>query len=351
MNEQNNSKGGILSRGICKLTRYVNKIIEKYFKGGHNKHIRYITGLLIGIFVVFSFVYNIAYKPPRDFPYGSLIEIQKGQNLSEIADYLESKSVIRSAFLYRTIIRLIAGDENILSGEYFFNIPISVLSVAERTTRGRFGLDPVRVTLPEGVTVFEIGEVLDWKLPSFPVEQFLKLAKSREGYLFPDTYLFLPNVSPEQIVKELSENFNNKIKKLDEEIKNSGNTMEEIIIMASIIEKEAITNKDKKIISGILWKRIEIDMPLQVDATFSYVNGKNTFQLSLKDLKIDSPYNTYKYKGLPIAPIANPGLESIIAALEPEKTPYLYYLSDMKSNVHYSATFEGHKKNKRRYLR
>jgi len=325
--------------------------IDKYFKGEHNQHVRYASGALIVVFILFSFVYNFSFKAPRDFPYGSLIEIQKGQNLNEIAEFLENKSVIRSAFLYKTIARIIAGDEKILHGEYFFDIPVSVFTIAQRTTRGRFGLDPVRITLPEGATIFEIQEILDWKLPSFPSEEFLKLAEGKEGYLFPDTYFFLPNVSPEQIIEELSDNFNNKMESIREQINNSGHTLEEIIIMASIIEKETITNKDKKIVSGILWKRIEIGMPLQVDATFAYINGKGTFQLSLEDLKIDSPYNTYKYRGLPIGPIANPGLESIMAALEPEESPYFYYLSDMESNIHYASNFEEHKRNKAKYLK
>jgi len=329
----------------------IREAVDNYFNGGHNKHIKYIVGVLVAIFALFFLVYNIAYKPPYDFPYGSLVKIQKGQNLSEIADYLESKSVVRSAFLYRTIIRVISGDENVLSGDYFFSIPISIFAVASRTTQGRFGLKPVRITLPEGVTVSEIAEILDSKLPSFQIKEFLKLAKDKEGYLFPDTYFFLPNVSPQQIIKELSDNFNNRMSGLNKKIESSGHTLKEIIIMASIIEKETITDKDRKLVSGILWKRIKIGMPLQVDATFAYINGKGTFQLSLKDLKIDSPYNTYKYKGLPVAPIANPGIYSIIAALEPQESPYFYYLSDMKSKIHYSASFAGHKRNKAKYFR
>ncbi len=329
----------------------IRESINNYFEGGHNKHIKYIAGVLVTIFVLFFLIYNTAYKPPYDFPYGSLIKIQKGQNLSEIADYLENKSVIRSAFLYRTIIRVISGDENVLSGDYFFSIPVSIFAVANRTTQGRFGLKPVRITLPEGVTVSEISEVFNSKLPSFPTKKFLKLAKDKEGYLFPDTYFFLPNVSPEQIIKELSDNFNDKMNGLNKKIENSGRTIKEIIIMASIIERETITDKDRRLVSGILWKRIKIGMPLQVDATFAYINGKGTFQLSLKDLKIDSPYNTYKYKGLPIAPIANPGIYSIVAALEPEESPYFYYLSDKKGIIHYAKNFAGHKRNKRKYLR
>ncbi|MCR4306594.1 MAG: endolytic transglycosylase MltG, partial [Candidatus Yonathbacteria bacterium] len=130
----------------------------------------------------------------------------------------------------------------------------------------------------------------------------------------------------------------------------SGKTSGEVITMASIIEKEAITSTDKRLVSGILWKRIDIGMPLQVDAPFAYAIGKNTFQLTLDDLAVDSPYNTYKNQGLPAGPIANPGMESILAALEPEKSSYLFYLSDRKSIIHYSATFEEHKRNKSLFL-
>jgi len=120
--------------------------------------------------------------------------------------------------------------------------------------------------------------------------------------------------------------------------------------MASILEGEALTTSDRKLVAGVLWRRLEIGMPLQVDATFSYVNGKTTFELTLDDLKIDSPYNTYKYKGLPPTPINNPGLNSINAALYPTKTKYLYFLSGNDGKMHYARTFEEHKRNRQLYL-
>jgi len=120
--------------------------------------------------------------------------------------------------------------------------------------------------------------------------------------------------------------------------------------MASIIEAEARTTESRRIISGILWKRISLGMPLQVDSTFVYINGKNTYELTSDDLKIDSPYNTYVYKGLPPTPIGNPGLDAILAALYPKTSKYLYFLSSKSGDMYYATTFEQHKRNKELYL-
>ena len=120
--------------------------------------------------------------------------------------------------------------------------------------------------------------------------------------------------------------------------------------MASLLEKEARTTESRRIIAGILWKRLEIGMLLQVDAVFGYIINKGSLQLTLEDLSIDSPYNTYRYKGLPIGPIANPGLDSLQAATMPILTDYLFYLSDKEGTMHYSETFEEHKRKKRLYL-
>ena len=124
----------------------------------------------------------------------------------------------------------------------------------------------------------------------------------------------------------------------------------DIIIMASILEAEARTTESRKIIAGILWKRLKLGMPLQVDSTFSYINGKNTYELTLDDLQIDSPYNTYKYASLPPGPIGNPGVDAINSALNPTVTKYLYFLSSKSGKMYYATTFEQHIKNKELYL-
>ena len=160
-----------------------------------------------------------------------------------------------------------------------------------------------------------------------------------EGYLFPDTYLFLPGAEMEQIIGTMTDNFKKK----------AGDIGQDIVIMASLIEKEVSDSGDRKIVSGILWKRLEIGMPLQVDAVFPYITGKR--EILSDDLKIDSPYNTYLYKGLPLGPIANPGLDAIISAMNPIETKYLFYISDKKGITHFAATLEDHNKNIEKYLK
>ena len=120
--------------------------------------------------------------------------------------------------------------------------------------------------------------------------------------------------------------------------------------MASLLEEEAATLEDRQIIAGILWRRMAAGMPLQVDAVFPYIIGKNSFELTTNDLKTDSPYNTYTNRGLPPGPITNPGLDSILAAVTPQKTSYVYYLSDHDGNFHYSTTYEQHLQAKAKYL-
>jgi UPF0755 protein len=148
----------------------------------------------------------------------------------------------------------------------------------------------------------------------------------------------------------MKSNFFDRIKTLDTEISNFDKPLPDIIKMASIVEEEARTFESKQIIAGILWKRLSIGMPLQVDASFKYINGKGTKDLTLTDLKIDSPYNTYVYKGLPPTPIANPGLVSIKATVTPIKTDYLYFLTDRKGVMHYAKTYSEHLANKKKYL-
>ena len=148
----------------------------------------------------------------------------------------------------------------------------------------------------------------------------------------------------------MEDNFKSKIESVRGNIDNFKKPLTDVIIVASIIEDEAITSDDRRIVSGILWKRLKMKMPLQVDALFRYLDGKGTFDLTTEDLATTSPYNTYKYIGLPPTPINNPGLDSILAAVEPKKTNYLYFVSDKKGVMHYAATFEEHQRNRELYL-
>jgi UPF0755 protein len=306
----------------------------------------FLSGVLVFL------IYFISFAPPLTFPAASFVKIKKGQSITETAVQLQEGHIIRSQLLFKVLTRVYGQEARITSGEYFFAAPQPLYTVVHRMMRGDFELTPVRVTIPEGTSVAELTSILKKKIPDFDAEAFLAKAEKKEGYLFPDTYFFLPGVEPETVVAALEDNFNEKIQKQEvlTALAKFGRPLHDVLIMASLLEKEAADMENRRIVAGILWRRISLGMPLQVDAVFPYILGKNTFQVTREDLKVDSPYNTYKYKGLPAGPIANPGLGSILAAVTPVKTNYLFYLTDMDSQFHYSVTYTQHLSNKRKYL-
>ncbi len=181
---------------------------------------------------------------------------------------------------------------------------------------------------------------------------------SLEGYLFPDTYRFFASSSPEEVVSRMLTNFGKKVTaEMLLEIEKQGKTLHEIITMASIIEKEApifnqTKREDARLISGIFWNRLKIGMALQSDATLSYIFENKKPAHSGDELKVDSPYNTYRYRGLPPGPICNPGLISIEAAIYPQESDYLFFLTPLDgSRVHYAKNYQDHLSNKYKYLK
>ncbi len=308
--------------------------------------------LLTVIFATLGlYLFSVFFFAPRHFPIGIQVVIPEGVGVRDVGFLLAEKKVIASPGVFQSAVLLLGGEEKIQAGEYLFAEPLSVFSVAHRLLKGNYGLDRIKVVVPEGSTVSEIAVILEKALPNFDRQLYFKLTEGEEGYLFPDTYFFFPSVETEKVVTAMQENFQKRISGLESSIRASGRTLEDIIIMASILEKETITSDDRRMVSGVLWRRLEMGMPLQVDAPFVYDIGKNTFDLSLKDLRANSPYNTYRYKGLPKGPIGNPGLDAIIGAIYPIESKYLFYLSDKKSIIHYAEDFEGHKKNRAKYLR
>ncbi|MCI0680086.1 endolytic transglycosylase MltG [bacterium] len=307
--------------------------------------------MAFGIFALAAGLFYIAFSPPRDFPSGTIVRIPEGATLVDAADILAEEGIIRSPFALRFLVMSLRGEASVFATDYFFGTPTWLFSVSDRILSGESGIPAIRVTVPEGATKWDIADILSRKLPSFNRNEFFALAHDKEGYLFPDTYFFLPTASVYDIISRMNRNFYDRIDPLKKTIEASGKNLSDIIILASILEKEARTFESKRVIAGILWHRLELGMPLQVDAVFLYINGKSTFDLTYDDLAVANPYNTYKYKGLPVGPIANPGLDSILAAFDPEPSEYLFYLSDMEGNMHYAVNFEEHKENKRKYLR
>jgi UPF0755 protein len=308
------------------------------------------------LFVVesFTFLLSLLYflfiSPPGAFPDNFIADIPEGAHVGSIGEYLKEEEVIRSSFMFKLIAKVGGKEGAIISGSYYFKNSENLFSVFGRLTRGESGLFPTRVTIFEGYTNYEIARELDKLFPRIDPVRFLKRAEAKEGRLFPDTYFFLPNADEDDVINAMYENFEKKIEEIGEDIKESQHNFNDILIMASILEKEAHDTETRKKIAGVLWKRLDAGMPLQVDATLTYVVGRNTFNLTQDDLNFDSPYNTYKYPGLPPGPIANPGLDAILSAIYYKDTPYWFYLADRAGTTYFSETFEEHVEKKRKYL-
>jgi UPF0755 protein len=325
----------------------IGKIIYSYFFPENVNKKRAITAFVVAFLV--SLFFLLIFGSKSSFPVGSVMEIKSGESLQSITVKLKEENIISSEVLFRSMVILFGGEKRVIAGDYLLAKKESTFSIARRLVNGNFGIDNVRITIPEGWNVFQIADYLGKNLVFFDKKTFLDLAKDKEGYLFPDTYFVLGSIKSREIIAMMENNFLKRTSSLEEKISKSGYSKKEIIIMASILEGEALP-EDRNVVAGILWRRLEMGMPLQVDSTFSYINGKNTYELTLDDLKIDSLYNTYKYKGLPPGPINNPGLEAITSALNPIKTKYLYFLTEKDGTIHYAKTFEEHKRNKERYL-
>ena len=318
-----------------------------------NKYKTILIGFVFIIVAILVF-YSALLSTTKNFPLNTIYDLKSGETLNSVSNDLQDKGIIRSQFWFKTFVYLLTFfNGKIIEGNYTLGEKQNLITIAWRISHGDLEMVPVRVTIPEGLNSMEIANILSTKIPSFDKNIFIDLVKKEnlEGYIFPDTYLFLPDVKETDIIKIMNDNFNLKIKSLDKEIKIFGKKTDDIIKMASIIEGEARTSESRRIIAGILWHRISIGMPLQVDSSFKYINGKTTSTLSLLDLKLDSPYNSYTNKGLPPTPISNPGIGAITDTINPTKTSYLYFLSDDDGVMHYAVTLEEHVKNKEKYLK
>ena len=279
------------------------------------------------------------------------INISSGTNAKEIVDVLEKSEIIRkNNYIFRILIKLLKLEDQLKYGEYNLSPSMNMIQILDKLVKGEVIV--YKITIPEGYTYTQIAELLDKKEVA-EKETFLKLAKNSEkpweGYLFPDTYEVPKKYGAENMSKVMLSNFNqiaieNEFTEKAEEI---GFSLNEIIILASIIEKEAKFSEEKNKVSSVFYNRLEKGMKLQSCATIQYILETPKEILDENDLKIDSPYNTYLYKGLPPGPICNPGLDSIIAALEPEEEDYLYFVLGENGKHIFSKTYQEHLRNKK----
>jgi len=301
-----------------------------------------LFGAGIGVFILIA-LYAFIFGAPNGYPAGSVFIVPEGAGISQTAHLLSAQKAVSFPLVFSLLVRL--EGNRIAAGPYLLPKKENVFSLAYRFSHGVRGLTETKVTLPEGLSVRQEAAVLKSTLGSFDSETFIRIATPDEGKLFPDTYFFLPGVSPEAVKQTLEDTFSSRTAPLQSEIVAFGKPESDILTMASILEKEARQPETRRIVAGILWKRLKLGMPLQVDAAFGYIFNKDTYSPTGADFDVDSPYNTYKYKGLPPGPIGNPGIEAIEDAVTPIVTPYLYYVTDKEGNIYYAKTLEEHIQN------
>lgn len=305
--------------------------------------------IVLSFFILLAvFSGSILGIPPKDFPSGTYVDFSNGDSVSSLTTELRENNIIKSELLFKIIVRLYKKDTQLKSGSYFFDKPESVLHVAKRFMDGTFGVERVKFVVQEGLSNKDIASLCQEEIVGCKKDEFLALASLKEGMLFPDTYFFFKTDSAEIVVDTMYKNFEDKTKDIFSGLLSS--EINDILTMASILEWETNSGEERFVVSGILYNRLRIGMPLQVDAPFLVYLEKGSGDLTLSDLKIDEPWNTYIYKGLPPGPIGNPGLESIQASLNPKDSDYLYYLHDGNGEIHYGRNFEEHKNNKNKYL-
>lgn len=260
---------------------------------------------LAACIVAAVFVFGVLLSAPAGFPVNTVIEVKKGDSLIQISESLAGQRVVKFARMLDAAVILLGGETRVVAGDYSFERPMSVLEVARRITRGIHGIDTVTIKIQEGATLEDIATLFDQKLVNFDLEEFYTITRGLEGYLFPDTYIFFVTATTGDVVDKLVATFDAKIADLLPDIEASGKTLEDIVTMASIVQKEAYgIYSEQQTIAGILWKRIDKHMKLQVDATLKYITGKPSSKLTRSDLTMEHEYNTYTIYGLPPGQLA-----------------------------------------------
>ena len=323
-----------------------------------------LIGLWTSIFIIWivgGLFYFQASNPASETPRPIIFKINKGMTLKQVAHALAYKDLIRSPSSFRLVAYLQDKQSKIQAGEFELSPSMSPLQLLNRITSGQAVLHSV--TIPEGYRIEEIASILKAKKIANPrkfiVETHNKSliasmsipGNSLEGYLFPDTYYFNKGADEKTIVKTMLHNFIQKIFKPEhiKRAKERGMSFHEIITLASIIEKETGQSRERELISAVFHNRIKKNMRLQSDPTVIYGLPNFDGNIHKKDLSYDSPYNTYRYRGLPPGPIASPGLHSIQAALYPSKVSYLYFVSRKDGSHQFSDNLKDHNRAVRKY--
>lgn len=307
---------------------------------------------IVIIFFVFKGWWNSQLTAVSSDKSTKVFIVTKGAGVSEIAKKLKEENLIKSELVFKIYIRQNNLTNKLQAGSYKLSPSMPIKDIAKAL---QVGSEDIWVTLVEGLRVEEMADVISSK---FKIQSAKFIDMAKEGYMFPDTYLFPRQASVEYITQTLRETFDNRFsEELRSKIRSQGLSETQGIILASIVEREARSDEERKKVASVLLKRFKIGMALNADATLQYALGYQKDEkswwkrhLTKEDKNIDSAYNTYLYNGLPPAPIANSGLSSLKAVAEADpSTPYLYYYHDSKGVSHYARTLEEHNQNVANY--
>ncbi len=334
-------------------------------KQGSSFNFRSIFLVLVGTGVLAAVVFCLdillfTYSPGESPAIIFTLEVPPGSNLTTVTRHLQENKIIRNDKKFILLATLMRASGNIQAGEYQFSNVMTPLQILNKLVSG----DTLRhqVTIPEGYNMYQIADLLHQKIEVDP-GKFLRAAldsrllaelgikaKSMEGYLFPDTYSFSKGITEKAIIYNLVNNFRKMItEEMMDKASSREMTLHEVVTLASLIEKETSDGKERPLISGVFHNRLARKMRLETDPTVIYGLKNFNGNLTRKDLQSYTPYNTYRIRGLPPGPIANPGLKSIMAALYPEPSDYLFFVSKNDGTHYFSATLKEHNKAVKRY--
>lgn len=309
--------------------------------------------LLIGTVLAGSFVWDAFLSSPKRDASSIQTKIPEGLSVNAIARLLKDQKIIESKFFFKTFVRLADVESSLQAGTFEFKPGMSFRAIVSTLTNAQ--AQEIQMTIPEGYTKKQIGELTIKLFPHISIDDW-NATEIKEGYLFPDTYRFRKDADAKTITEIMTITLKQRLAESDiivpeHLVMENGMTFHEVLTLASIVEREVRSKEDMAHIAGIFLTRLKIGMALQADSTVNYITGKADSAVSLSDSQIDSPYNTYKILGLPPGPISNPGINAILAVLEPVQSDDLYFLTTQEGQVVYAKTFDEHVKNKYKYLK
>ncbi len=345
---------------------------------------RFLKTLIVLLIIVAAGFWTAAWLSTPKTDDAAAFTVAPGDSTRVIIKHLKADGVIRSQLFFKVALKSSGLAAKLQPGTYDLRSAKDFTSLIKLLTTGFVPQNEFVLLIREGENLADIKKSLAdagfagtdlYRVTGIPATDHRTLSSdsapkpqdfsaafpflkdkpsyvSLEGFLFPDTYRFFRDATTEEVVQKLLSHFDEKLTpELRAEVATQGKTVYDVVTLASVVEREVRSSEDRRVVADIFWRRLEEGMPLQSDATVNYATGKSLPSVTLEDTANVSPYNTYKYRGLPMGPIDNPSIDAIEAVVHPTPNHYVYFLTDDTGNVHYANTLDEHNRNKAKYLK